>query len=132
MGHVEGVGLGLSYDTETHHGDPVAAQHAAIVFSPPLNGCDIAQSDQVTVASLPYHQLPEIISGIEQPRHPHGELLAGRFHATGGKLHVLASQGLFDVGNGNVLGSHGLSVEPDPHGVTAGTAHPHPGDAVQH
>ena len=49
-----------------------------------------------------------------------------------GKLHVLVLQCLLDVGNSDVLGGHGLSVEPDPHGVAASAADKDPSDAIQH
>ena len=65
MGHIEGVGFGLSHDSETHHRDTIATQNAAVVFGSPLHTCNVSQTDQVTVASLPNHQPSEIFSGIK-------------------------------------------------------------------
>ena len=132
MSHIERVGFGLSHDSKTHHRDPVAAQNAAVVFGSPLHKGNVLQTDQVALEPLPNHQPSEIFGRIKQTCHPNGELFAGRFHAARGKLHVLVAQCLFDVGHRDVLGGHGLSVEPDTHGVAARTADKDPRDAIQH
>ena len=117
-------------DSEAYHGGSVAAQDAAVVFGSPLYTGHVSQTYQVAVVSLSNHQAFEIFSGIEQSRHPNGELFADRFHAACGKFHILFLQCLFDIGDSDAPGCHGLSVEPDAHGVTSGTAHPDPGNAL--
>src|SRR5690606_24861714 len=58
------------------------------------------------------------------------EVLLGGFDAPGGKLHVLAAQGVFHVGGGQAEGGQLLPVEPDAHGRVAAAAHLNAGDAA--
>ena len=116
--HRHGIGLGLAHHAQANGRFTVGAQHRIIVFHAQRHPGHIAQAQQV-IALATHHQVLECLHGGQAIVRPNGEAAGFRFQLARRQFHVVAAQGLFDIGDGDLVGGHTLAIQPHAHGITA-------------
>ena len=86
--HIQRVGFGLFYDTDTNAALAVATVFGALVFRRNFNVCHFTQADQVAVTALPQNKGSKVFRRVVITFNAHGKFTRGGLHTTCGQLDV--------------------------------------------
>src|SRR5690606_18852581 len=126
-GGVQGVGTGLQVNPHGYGSTTVVDRSKVVVLGSQLNAGNILQAQGGTLLVTAQDHFAEFFRACQPAgrRHTEGEGLAfrGRFgtDTAGGKLGVLAAQGVGHITGGQFVLGQLVGPQPDSHGIVLGT-----------